>query len=324
MPAIGVDIGGTKLAIGVVDDEGILSAYRQMPLPTSDYRSLVSAISALVQDYRVTQPGIASLGLAVASWLSPDRNEVLQAVNLGWDRVSLRADLEAATGLPTIMNNDADCAAWAEYRAIAAQLHEAFVLLTLGTDVGGGVIVNGQLLTGAFGIAGELGHLKVGLGDVPCVCGSVDCLAAYASGRAMVSLLNRLRRERDADLAALDGAGFKEAVDSGDQLALEVLDRTSRAIAAASAQISRVVDHRYLVLGGGASGIGATLTAAVNRNLAETPAIGPVRPIPSVSIASTGNRAGVLGAAQLANRQLQANQQDGEPHRVERRSSTNA
>ena len=319
MTAIGVDIGGTKLAIGVVDDAGQLRAHRQMPLPTYDYDELISEIALVVDRARTQHPDVSSIGVAVASWLSPTRDLVLQAVNLGWDTEPLRADLGRATGLPTVVDNDASCAAWAEYLAQQTDAScgpdEAFAMLTLGTDVGGGVVVAGQLLTGTHGIAGELGHLNVGMGDAPCVCGSTGCLAAYASGRAMMAEARaqmtqtpqralHLLRQTGGDPELLDGAKLAAAVRAGDQAALSVVRRAARAIAAASAQISRVIDHKVLVLGGGASDLGAVLVDAVDTELRLTHAVGPVQPLPEVRIASTGNRAGVIGAARLADHRL--------------------
>ncbi len=319
MAAIGIDIGGTKLAIGVVDGDGHLHEHHQVPLPTRDYNSLITEIGTLIRPMRQQYPDVNAVGVAVASWLSPTREKVLQAVNLGWDTKPLRADLQHATGLPTLVDNDANCAAWAEYLALGqesgSESSSVFAMLTLGTDVGGGVVVAGRLLTGAHGIAGELGHLDVGLGAAACVCGSTGCLAAYASGRAMMAEA-RSRMTHSPECAShllklcghnperLDALRFAEAVTAGDLAARSVVQRAARAIAAASAQISRVIDHRILVLGGGASDLGSLLTEVVKDELRLTRPIGPVLPLPEVRLASTGNRAGVIGAARLAERRL--------------------
>lgn len=288
MSAIGVDIGGTKLAIGRLENDE-LTDYEQVPLPTKDYQALVADVVQRVSGF----PDGTSVGVAMASWLSADREEVLQAVNLGWDHVSLRSDIEKATGLPTVVENDGNCAAWAEYLALSDAAGESFVLLTLGTDVGGGVVAGQRLITGAHGMAGELGHLDVGIGNAPCVCGARGCLAAYASGNAIVA---EARRQVGIETAE----AFTRSVRTGNTDSLAILDRAAYAVAVASAQISRVIDHSHLVLGGGVSALGAHLTEAVGRHLAHTHPVGPIHPRPTVSIASTGNRAGVIGAAHLA------------------------
>jgi glucokinase len=161
--------------------------------------------------------------------------------------------------------------------------------------VGGGVVVNGQLLTGAFGIAGELGHLRVRADGPPCVCGSDGCLAVYASGTAMLKRFRQLAGDPSATAADLS-----EQARDGRETAIQVVTEAASAIASASAQISRVIDHQALILGGGASGIGATLAEAVRKAILATEPVGPIRPLPDVLLARAGSRAGVIGAADLA------------------------
>lgn len=292
MPAIGVDVGGTKIAIGVLADDGHLYDYAETSLPSRSYAELLDVIAAQVGS-RHEAGATPVLGIAMAAWLSTDRETVLRSANLGWDDRRLRADLADRTGLETTVHNDGNCAAWGEYVLAGKPATGATVVLTLGTDVGGGVIVNGRLLTGAFGAAGELGHLRVHEDGPPCVCGSRGCLAVYASGTAML----RRFRERTAD-SEVTGADFGDAANAGDATALDVVAEAAQAIAFVSAQISRVIDHDVLVLGGGASRIGAPLAQAVAAALDATEPIGPLRPRPVVRLGS--NQAGVHGAADLA------------------------
>jgi glucokinase len=186
-------------------------------------------------------------------------------------------------------------------------------MLTLGTDVGGGVVVNGRLLTGASSLAGELGHLRVGAGDEVCVCGSTGCLSLAASGTAMVRRARALVRDqapgtaRLAELCGgdpdrLDGPMLGTAVRAGDPAACSVLDAAATAVATASSQVSRVIDHDVLVLGGGVIGLGPALVSAVQSALDRTDPVGPIRPRPVVIAARAGTSAGVLGAADLAAR----------------------
>ena len=311
--SIGVDIGGTKLAIGGLSDHGQLVGYTERPLPSSDYDGLIRSVADSVDSFRDLHGdgSTPTLGLAMAGWLSPDRDVLVRAPNLGWTDRKLRGDLAAATGLRTTVHNDGNAAAWGEYIRLGRPAEGGLVMFTLGTDVGGGVIVNGQLLTGASGVAGELGHLVV-LPDGPvCVCGSAGCLAVYASGTAMRDNARGLMQSLPAsapllraacqgDPGRLTGHHLAAAIHADEPAALLVLRCAAWALARASSQISRVIDHHTLVLGGGASGIGEKLRAAVEVALRDTAPLGPVLPLPRVRLATAGNEAGVLGAADLS------------------------
>ncbi len=327
---IGVDVGGTKISTGLVAD-GALVDYRERRLGARDYGALIAMITAVAQSVRDEAPqDELSLGVAVAAWLSPDRETVANAVNLGWAGRSLRQDLELATGVPTVVTNDGDAAAWGEFIFARSQHPDqstgAMVMLTLGTDVGGGVVINGQLVAGPTGAAGEIGHMLVDPQGPPCVCGAQGCLAVYASGTAMLrqarlrvsgagtgpekpsagtTLLNQFC---GGDPERLTGDHLAEAARRCDPAALGVVEAAARAIAFTSSQVSRVIDHSSLVLGGGASRIGDPLLSATRAALRQTASIGPLRPLPAVSVAQLGNQAGVIGAADLAARFTRAHQ----------------
>ncbi|KAK1184366.1 ROK family protein [Streptomyces sp. NBS 14/10] len=311
MRAIGVDVGGTKLAIGRLSGSGELYYYTERPLPGLDYDRLLNTIAEAVQNVHDSHSVSPRLGVAMAGWLSPDRERVVAAASLGWTDRKLRQDLAELTGLETIVHNDANSATWGEYLLAGRPKRGAFVMLTLGTDVGGGVIADGRLLTGAFGVAGELGHLQVRADGPRCVCGSRGCLAVYASGKAMLASARRAVAHAPAEAPLLSklcgnnpvrlrGHDVATAAQQGDKAALGVVREAAAAIAAVSAMISRIVDHHTLVLGGGASAIGPVLQQAVVSALRVTTPLGPVLPLPEVRLARAGNRAGVLGAADLA------------------------
>jgi glucokinase len=312
--AVGVDVGGSTIAVAALEDDGRLSGLTESALPTRDYDGLLRVVAEQVS--RLAPPGSGPappLGVAMAAWLSPDRERVLAAANLGWNDRELRRDLARVTGLDTTVHNDGNCAAWGEYLRAGSAAAGCLVMLTLGTDVGGGVVVDGRLLTGASSVAGELGHLRVGSGEEVCVCGSTGCLSLYASGTAMVRRARALVRDRGPEAALLrdlcgdapdrfDGPMLAEAVRAGDPAAGSVVDVAATAIAAASSQVSRVVDHDVLVLGGGVIGLGPALVSAVQAALDRTDPVGPIRPRPAVVAARAGTSAGVLGAADLAAR----------------------
>jgi glucokinase len=312
---VGVDIGGSTVAVGALEENGQLTCLTETALPTREYDGLLHVVadqvSRLVRQHDA-DPAPA-LGVAMAAWLSPDRERVLAAANLGWNHRELRRDLARVTGLDTTVHNDGNCAAWGEYVRADPPAPGCLVMLTLGTDVGGGVVVDGRLLTGASSAAGELGHLRVGSGDEVCVCGSTGCLSLSASGTAMLRRARALVRDRapeagrlavlcGGDPDRLDGPMLGAAVRAGDPAACSVLDVAATAIATASSQISRVVDHDVLVLGGGVIGLGPALVSAVQSALERTAPVGPIRPRPAVVAARAGTSAGVLGAADLAAR----------------------
>lgn len=283
--AVGVDVGGTWLRTGVVEG-GRLGPVLQLDAPVGSYPSLLDAIEAAVTQLAGPAAAPSSpvpVGVGIAAWLSPDRERVARSAHLGWNDRGLRADLEARLGRPVTVVNDADAAAWGAFITDGRPAGTR-VTLTLGTDVGGGVILDGHLLTGAHGIAGELGHLVVDPAGPQCVCGAQGCLAVYASGRA-------LRREhRSSELA-----------------------EAARAIAAASAIISRVIDHDTLVLAGGVSRIGVPLRDAVHAALEASTPIGPVRPMPRVVVAADPCWVGTLGAGDLASHAVGPTSPAGSP-----------
>lgn len=299
MPAVGVDVGGSTVAVGALTDDGELVGVSETALPTRDYDGLLELVAQQVTAARAplgespSDPAPA-LGLAMAAWLSPDRERILTAANLGWNQRDIRRDLAQTTGLATTVHNDGNAAAWGEYLRADEPAPECLVMLTLGTDVGGGVVVGGRLLTGATSLAGELGHLRVSADGPTCVCGATGCLSVYASGTAMV------RR------AGVDGPALAAAARAGDRAALTVVAEAARAVAVASGQISRVVDHDVLVLGGGVSdGLGPVLVDAVTVALEAAEPVGPLHPRPRVVAARAGRLAGVIGAADLARRATQ-------------------
>lgn len=322
--AIGVDIGGTKAAFGAVSSEGALVGYQEFELVGRSYDTIVEVIAEQSSLLRSAMPPgrgtPTALGVGVAGWLDSARNVVRQAPNLGWFDVPLRRDLARRTGCAVTLSNDGDAAAWGEWVLAGRSREGSVISLTLGTDVGGGVIVDGALVTGASGLGGELGHLVVDPGGPVCVCGNRGCLAVYASGTAMLAAARAavptgglLARLCSGDPATLTGPAFSHAAQAGDSAALSVVAAAAHAIALASTQISRILDRHTLTLGGGAAAIGGPLLSAVEQALRAQPPFGPVRALPLVRLAQAGNAAGVRGAADLAAHQAHAQNTTQEP-----------
>ena len=181
---IGVDLGGTKLAAGLVDSHGHVIAQARWPRPSRAYEQALDAIEALAGELheRAADRGarVVAAGVAAAALFDAGRTTVLYAPILEWRNRPFLSDLTKRLELPVVVENDANAAAWGEYRHGAGAGERCLVLVTLGTGVGGGVVIEGRLLSGGAGIAAELGHLKVGSDGRACPCGREDCLEQYA------------------------------------------------------------------------------------------------------------------------------------------------
>ena len=187
---IGVDLGGTKLVAAVVHGGGRVSSLRRWPRRVAGYEEALDAIADQVASLRreAEERGetVVAVGVAIAAFLTARRDRVRGATYLtGWDDRPFPADLRTRVGVPVIMENDADAAAWGEFVLGAGRGEQSVVMTTVGTGIGGGIVVDGHLLRGGFGLAGELGHIVVAPGGRPCGCGSRGCLEAYASGTAL-------------------------------------------------------------------------------------------------------------------------------------------
>lgn len=192
--AIGIDIGGTKIAAVVVDSVGHRVDKARRPTPGHDAAQVEDAVVDLVDELRGRQD-VSSVGVAVAGLVDPD-GVVMDAVHLAMDHHPLRARLQERIGMPVQVENDGTAAAWAEYRFGKGAGADPLLVVTVGTGLGGGLVVGGKLIRGAFGTAGEVGHVVIEReGGRPCPCGDRGCLEQYSSGRALVREARRMVKE---------------------------------------------------------------------------------------------------------------------------------
>jgi len=183
---IGVDIGGTKVAAAVVDEAGVMIEKLRVDTPVNTPGAVNDAIADLVWKLREKHE-VEAVGMGAPGFVSADRSTVLFTPNLSWRAEPLGAEMTERLKLPTVVENDANCAAWAEVRFGAARGERNVVALTIGTGIGGGIILDGQLVRGEFGIAAEIGHMNVVIeGGLRCGCGNRGCWEQYGSGRALV------------------------------------------------------------------------------------------------------------------------------------------
>ena len=232
MLSIGVDIGGTKVAVGVVNQSGQVIAQVRRPIANNDAPGTLSEIIDLITGLR-NDHAISAIGIGVAGLLDASRSGVAFAANLGWVDVPVREVIERGTGLPTIVEDDANAAAWGEYRFGASRGESNPVMVTVGTGIGGGVIDDGSIRRGATGSASDIGHLQIVPDGIECSCGARGCLEQYASGRALVRTARDLSTAGpsraalvlslgDGTLEGIRGDHIAEGARRGDPLALEV------------------------------------------------------------------------------------------------------
>lgn len=309
MYAIGIDIGGTKIAGALVDEDGQIVAEARVPTPVTDPDALTDSVVAVINELRAGHE-ILGVGVAMAGFIDAAQSSVIYGTNFGWKNYPLKQEIEAKLDIPVIIENDANAAGWAEYRYGAGRGYRHMVMLTLGTGVGGAVIVDGRMLRGGFGVAGELGHLRVVPNGVACGCGQRGCIESYASGTALVRTARELVASgassgtRLAELAAaageLTGEQVYQAILENDPGALGLLAEVGSWVGQAIASLSAVLDPEIVVIGGGVSAAGDLLLEPIRKAYREHLPAGGFRPELSLSIAQFVNDAGVVGAADLA------------------------
>ncbi len=308
---IGVDVGGTKVAAGVVDEGGQILTRVRRSTPAADAARLVEEILAAIEELR-GQHEVEAVGMAAAGFVDASRSVVLFAPNISWRNEPLRQRVERQTGLAATVENDANAAAWGEYR-FGGGRGDDVVCVTIGTGVGGGVVLDGHLLRGHWGMAGEIGHVRVEHNGRPCGCGSRGCLEQYASGQALVREA-RWRAAEDRPGAGLllslgdgtpegvQGAHVSEAARAGDPVALASFEAVGRWLGVGLADVAAVLDPAAFVIGGGVSEAGEQLLAPTRASFAEALTAAAHRPLAEIRLAELGNDAGLIGAADLARR----------------------
>lgn len=294
MYSIGIDIGGTKIAGALVNDQGDIISQVQVPSPAHSAQAMEDAIVNLIQELSAGNP-VRAAGVAAAGFIDAGQSTVYYAPNIAWRNEPLKEKLEARIDLPIVIENDANAAGWAEYRFGAGKSYTHMTMLTIGTGVGGAIIANGELFTGGFGAGAELGHLRVEPNGLQCGCGQRGCIESYGSGRA---LLRYLREETgNPDLDAQQG---KQLLESGDDAAWRAVKTLGQWMGVACASLSAVLDPQVYVIGGGVAAAGEHLLKPIRDSFLANVSAQGYHPEPEFRIAELVNDAGVVGAADLA------------------------
>ena len=307
--AIGVDIGGTKIAAAVVDKAGLVGEVERRDTPGTDVAATEAAIVDLVNEL-AGRHDVCAVGIGAAGWIAKDHATVLFSPHLAWRAEPLRDALRDRIRLPLIVENDANAAAWAEYRFGAAQGKPVVVCVTLGTGIGGGLVVDGAVYRGAFGVACEYGHMTLVPDGWRCACGNRGCWEMYASGRALARDARELAREspvaaaRMVELAGsvngLTGPVVTAAAAAGDPAAQSICTTMGRWLGRGLANLAAVLDPSIFVIGGGVSRAGELLIRPAREEFTHTLTGRGFRPAAAVELAALGPEAGLVGAADLA------------------------
>jgi glucokinase len=315
---IGVDLGGTKLLAAVVDADGRALSPRRWRGRVSSYQEALDAIAELVGDLRREAEdrgdSVIAVGVAIAAFLTAERDRVRAATNLpGFSDRPFRADLRERLRLPVIIENDADAAVWGEYVHGAGAGERCVVMATVGTGIGGGIVVGGELVRGGFGLAGEFGHLLVVPDGRPCGCGMRGCLEAYSSGTALRDSVRaaaaaeperarRLLQQAGGDPRRIDGPTITALALEGDPMAVRGLAELGEWLGRGLGQVAAVLDPSVIVIGGGLAEAAGELIAGPARGAFATGlSIRHARPVAPMRLARLGNTAGLVGAGALAN-----------------------
>ncbi len=311
--AIGIDLGGTNIKGGVCDADGRLHCKDSIATEAeggADHviRRIADLIARLIDQAELSTENVAGVGIGAPGPMSHSQGIVYGAPNLpGWVNIPLKARLQELTGLPTTLENDANAAAYGEFVGGAGSSVQTLVMLTLGTGIGGGIVLDGQLWRGAFDNAAEVGHIIVVPGGRPCPCGQRGCYERYASANAVAERLieavrdgeqSRLVTNADAE-QSLDARAVLAARNDGDALAARIWDETCYYLALGIVALQHVINPELVVLAGGLINAGEDLLAVTQRHFDELRwKIAPDEP--RLALAELGTDAGAVGAAMLA------------------------
>ncbi len=308
---IGIDLGGTFIKYGLVSEVGEIIEKGKISTPAGcGYTETVEAIATATNGL-ANQNGvpICGLGIGAPGVVDGERGTVRSSGNLGWENKPLAKDLSERLGIPVTLANDANAAAYGEYACGAGKQYNSIVLLTLGTGVGSGIVLNGKLYEGNEGAGAELGHEVIRMGGEKCACGRRGCFEAYASATALIRQTKRVM-EKDkqsmlwqlcgGDINKVNGKTAFDGAQSGDRTAKRVVSNYLRYLSEGLANIANTFRPEAILIGGGISAQGESLVKPLQKRVDKLMlghgAYAPVK----IKAASLGNDAGLVGAAMLA------------------------
>lgn len=304
--AIGLDVGGTKVAGLLVDAEGQVLGRASADTPAADAEATMKTIFGVAEDLRTSGQPVA-IGIGAAGMVDFAAGKMRWAPNLAWRELPIRDRVSQEISLPCIVDNDANAAAWGEHRFGAARGYRHVLMVTVGTGIGGGIVADGAPFRGAHGFAAEIGHVIVEPGGPECGCGNRGCWEQVASGRAL-DRLGRLAVETRptsaiAQLAGDDevtGHHVAEAAMQGDPIATGIFAEVGRRLGEGIAGLVNILDPEAVVVGGGVAEAGELLLEPARSAFLASVEAPDHRPEVPLLPAALGNDAGAIGAAALA------------------------
>jgi glucokinase len=306
--ALGLDVGGTKVAGVLIDEAGSILAQGERPSLADDPDEAVHTVVMLARELVPEGERPVGVGVGAAGMVDFEAGVFRSAPNLSWRELPLAARISEALGLPAVVDNDVNVAAWGEFRFGAARGHREILVVTVGTGIGGGIISGGRLVRGAHGFAGEIGHVIVQPGGPRCGCGNLGCWEQVASGNALGRLGRESAAERPGSAIArlagspeqVSGKHVTMAAQAGDHIALHIIREVGERLGEGLAGLANVLDPEIIVVGGGVADVGDLLLGPARRTFRDAIEAPEHRPEVPIVPAALGNGAGAIGAAALA------------------------
>lgn len=304
---IGIDLGGTTTKFGLFDLEGNLYNRWKIPTDTSELgryilKNIANSINEKLNQFQIKSSQIVGIGVGVPGLVTGNGNVTI-AANLGWSNVDVAKELRKLTGKPVIVANDANVAALGEMWKGSGKGYKDLVMITIGTGIGGGIILDQGIVNGVFGAGGEIGHMPIVYDERSlCGCGKRGCLEQAASATGMIKLAKKIIEESKEE-SSLRGINILtlpaifEAAKSGDKIAIKVVERSGRYIGVALAIVTSVLDPQIYIIGGGVSAAGQYFLDIIKKNYREHVIHACKDTI--IRLAELGNDAGIYGAARL-------------------------
>ena len=307
---IGIDLGGTFIKYGLVSEVGEIIEKGKISTPAGcGYAETAEVIASAVRGFAKSGASVCGLGIGAPGVVDGERGIVLTSGNLGWVNKPLAQDLSERLGIPVTLANDANAAAYGEYACGAGKQYNSIVLLTLGTGIGSGIVLNGKLYEGNEGAGAELGHEVIRMGGEKCACGRRGCFEAYASATALIRQTKRsMEKDKQSmlwqlcggDTESVNGKTAFDGATAGDKTAKRVVNNYLRYLSEGLANIANTFRPEAILIGGGISAQGENLTKPLQKRLDKLMlGHGTYAPV-KIKAASLGNDAGLVGAAMLA------------------------